>query len=124
MGACWSPVATSSPIPPPTSAGGWWGASSRSAKSEPSRFTPAALARVPAIRGHVTNPITATVLVHHDPRRVSRRLLLEILDRALIDPTPAVPRTPVLDQEPAHAMSDAEPGFAGRALRWSRQEVA
>ena len=55
----------------------------------------AALARVAAIHRHTTNPVTATVLVHHDPTTVPRRRLLQILDRALFGRAPAGPPTPL-----------------------------
>ena len=45
----------------------------------------AALMRAPGVDRYVTNPRTATVLIHHDPRRISRHQLLQILDQALVE---------------------------------------
>jgi heavy metal translocating P-type ATPase len=85
----------------------------------------ATLARVTAIYRHVTNPVTATVLVEHDPGMVSRRRLLDVLERALTEPGPARPRTLArVDEEPGRAISSAERTHAGKEMQWSRHEFA
>ena len=90
-----------------------------------------ALARVAGIHHHVTNPLTATVLVHLEPQAVPRRRLLQILDRALAPSSAGGTALARVDEAPARAISgparaisSAERAFSGRERRWSSRDFA